>query len=90
MKLLSVKVPNMNYKVPAMKDRMPRNGGTTMRYRRYNPLPTALVPLGNGGINPPPVNLTAIDIDAKISFYGQFIVLNEQVTIYKNQDPICN
>lgn len=79
----------MIHKVPAMHERMPRNGGTTLRFRRYNPLPTALVPLGNSGITPPPVNLTAIDIDAKISFYGQYILLNEQVTL-QNQDPVLN
>jgi hypothetical protein len=49
--------------------------------RRYNPLPTAIVPLGNTGVTPPATNLTAIDIDAKISFYGQYVQLNEQVTL---------
>lgn len=37
-KLLSVPVPNMIHKIPAMKKNMPRNGGTTLRMRRYNPL----------------------------------------------------
>lgn len=36
-----------------------------------NPLATAMVPLGNTGVTPPPQNLTAVDIDAKISFYGK-------------------
>lgn len=80
-KLLSVPVPNIIHKIPAMKKRMPRNGGTTLRMRRYNPLPTALVPLGNSGITPPAQTLTAVDIDAVISFFGQYIVLNEQVTL---------
>ena len=70
-KLLSVPVPNMIHKIPAMRKNMPRNGGTTLRMRRYNPLNTAMVPLGNSGITPPPQNLTAVDIDAKISFYGK-------------------
>jgi N4-gp56 family major capsid protein len=65
---------------------MPRNGGRFLRMRRYNPLPTALVPLGNTGVTPPPTQLTAIDIDAQISFYGQYIQLNEQVSL-QNQDP---
>jgi N4-gp56 family major capsid protein len=88
-KLLSVPVPNMIHKIPAMKKNMPRNGGTTMRMRRYNPLPTAMVPLGNTGVTPPAVVLTAVDIDAKISFYGQYVQLNEQVTL-QNQDPVLN
>jgi N4-gp56 family major capsid protein len=88
-KLLSVPVPNMIHKIPAMRKNMPRNGGTTLRMRRYNPLATALVPLGNSGVTPPPQNLTAVDIDAKISFYGTYVQLNEQVTL-QNQDPVLN
>lgn len=88
-KLLSVPVPNMIHKIPAMRKLLPRNGGNTLRMRRYNPLPTALVPLGNTGVTPPAVQLSAVDIDAKVSFYGQYVVLNEQVTL-QNQDPICN
>ena len=88
-KLLSVPVPNMIHNIAAMKKNMPRNGGTTLRMRRYNPLQTALVPLGNSGLTPPPQNLTAVDIDAKISVYGTFVVLNEQVTL-QGQDPVLN
>lgn len=40
---------------------MPRNGGTTLRMRRYNPLNTFMTPLGNSGVTPPPQNLTAVD-----------------------------
>lgn len=60
-KLLAVPVPNFIYAIPAMKMQMQRNGGTTERWRRYNPLQPALVPLGNSGITPPPQNLTAVD-----------------------------
>ena len=88
-KLLSVPVPNMIHKIPAMKKTMPRNGGTTLRMRRYNPLATAMVPLGNTGITPPAQTLSAVDIDAKVSFYGTYIVLNEQVTL-QSQDPVLN
>lgn len=35
-KLLSVPVPNMIHKIPAMRKNMPRNGGTTLRMRRLN------------------------------------------------------
>ncbi len=61
-KLLSVPVPYLIHKIPAMLKAMPRNGGTTLRMRRYNPLATATVPLGNSGITPPPQQLTAVDI----------------------------
>jgi len=88
-KLLSVPVPNMIHKIPAVKKTMPRNGGTTLRMRRYNPLNTAMVPLGNSGVTPPAQQLTAVDIDAKISFYGTFVQINEQVTL-QSQDPVLN
>ena len=88
-KLLSVAVPYMIHKIPADLKSMPRNGGTTLRMRRYNPLATAPVPLGNSGITPPPQQLTAINIDAKMDFYGTYILLNEQVTL-QNQDPVLN
>jgi len=76
----------MIHKIPAMRKNMPRNGGTTLRMRRYNALNTAMVPLGNTGVTPPAQALTAVDIDAKISFYGTYVMLNEQVTL-QNQDP---
>lgn len=69
-----------------MKKQMPRNGGTTLRMRRYNALDTAMVPLGNSGVTPPAQQLTAVDIDAKMNFYGTYIILNEQVTL-QSQDP---
>ena len=79
----------MIHNIPAMLKQMPRNGGTTLRMRRYNPLATATVPLGNSGVTPPPQSLTAINIDADIDFYGTYIILNEQVTL-QNQDPVLN
>lgn len=88
-KLLSVPTPYFIHKIPAMLKQMPRNGGTTLRMRRYNPLPSATVPLGNSGILPPPVQLTAVNIDAQMDFYGQYILINEQVTL-QNQDPVLN
>ena len=88
-KLLSVPVPYNIHKIPAMLKQMPQNGGRTLRMRRYNPLATATVPLGNSGVYPPAQQLTAVDIDADISFYGTYVALNEQVTL-QNQDPVLN
>jgi len=88
-KLLSVPTPNMIMNIPSEKYRMPRNGGTTMRFRRYNPLNTALVPLGNSGVQSPAQSLTSMDIDATISWYGTYIALNEQVVL-QNQEQVLN
>lgn len=85
-KLLSVPTPNYIHKLPALKKTMPRNGGTTLRMRRYNAIGPAKVPLGNTGIHPPSKELTAVDIDAKVEQYGTYIKINEQVTL-QSQDP---
>lgn len=87
--LLSVATPEYIHRYGAMTNTIPRKSGNTIRYRRYNPLPSALVPLGNGGIDPPSTALNAIDIDARISWYGQWVELNEQVVL-ENQDPVLN
>ena len=89
LKLLSVPTPNLIHKIPAELKSMPRNGGRILRMRRYNPLATAPVPLGNSGVSPPPQTLTAINVDATMDFYGTFILINEQVTL-QAQDPILN
>ena len=89
MKLLSTPVPNFINAIPAMRRKMEANQGTTIRMRRYNPLDTALIPLGNTGNPVPGQNQTVVDIDAKISFYGTFVAINEQVTL-QNNDPVLN
>ena len=86
-RILSTPTNNLIHSIPAMKKKMPKNGGTTLRMSRYQALPTSPVPLGNTGVTPPSVELERVDIDAEMSFYGQYIILNEQVTL-QNQDPV--
>lgn len=69
-----------------MKKRIPSRSGNTVRYRRYNNLATATVPLGPGGLTPPPQTLSAVDIDAQIDWYGSYVILTDQVVL-QNQDP---
>lgn len=88
-RLLSVPYQNMIHKIPAMLVPFPAHGGPNIRMRRYNHLPSSKVPLGNSGITPPATQLTAVDIDARMSFYGQYIEINEQVTL-QAQDPVLN
>lgn len=77
--LLSVPYPYQIHNIPATRKTMPRNGGRILRMRRYNRLATATVPLGNTGVTPPSQNLTAVDIDGLIQFYGSYVQINEQV-----------
>lgn len=89
LKMLLVKVPNMIHNICAVPKMMPRNGGTTYRMSRFNPLDPSLVPLGNSGDAIPAQVLTRVDIDAKISFYGGYVILNEQ-TVLQNESPVLN
>jgi hypothetical protein len=47
---------------------MDQQAGDILRRRRYKNLATAPVPLGNGIVNPPAQQLTALDIDARIDW----------------------
>ncbi len=88
-KLLAVPTPNMIHNIPALKKKLPRNGGKTLRMMRYNTLGTALVPLGNSGATPPGKLLSAAFIDATPSWFGTYVEINEQVTL-QAQDPVLN
>lgn len=85
-KLLSVRTPNLIMKTCAITKRLPSRGGPKLRMSRYDRLPTAPVPLGPSGQTPPATPLMRVDIDATMSFYGQFVAINQQVTL-QNQDP---
>ena len=87
-RMLSVKQPELIHNIAAMKERLPMHGGTTARFRRYTKLPVNLVPLGNTGATPPPSDLTAVNIDAQMSFYGGWIYLNEQVQLQAQDKPL--
>jgi len=47
---------------------MDQQAGDILRRRRYQNLQTAPVPLGNGIVDPPAQQLTALDIDARIDW----------------------
>ena len=68
---------------------MDQQAGDILRRRRYNNLQTAPVPLGNGIVDPAAQQLTILDIDARIDWYGTYIILQEQVMLI-NEDPVLN
>ena len=68
---------------------MDQQAGDILRRRRYKNLLTAPVPLGNGIVNPAAQQLTALDIDARIDWYGTYLLLQEQIMLI-NEDPVLN
>lgn len=82
---LSVPTPNLIMKSAALRKTMPSRSGTTFRQSRMDRLPTSPVPLSVDGAPRPAVPLNRIDIDATVSFYGEYVAINQRV-ILQNQD----
>ena len=59
---------------------MPLNSGDTIIFRRYNQLPTVPVPLQDG-ITPPGAILSAQDVKARVQFYGNYVMITNQVEL---------
>lgn len=89
MKLLSRPMPYCIHKICALKKRLPERSGSILRMRRYNNLATATVPLGPSGLNPPAQVLSALDLDAQVSWYGSYVLITDQVSLI-NEDPVLN
>jgi N4-gp56 family major capsid protein len=87
--LLSRPMPKLIHKQMAMKKQIPPNSGRIARYRRYTNLQTATVPLPDSGITPPGQVLNAVDIDARLDWYGTYVTITDQV-MFVNQDPVLN
>lgn len=85
--MLAVKAPKTIFKTCALMQRLPQHSGSIARLRRMDKAPTATVPLDGSAVAP--IQLDALDIDAKMDFYGQVFAINEQVVI-QNQDPVLN
>lgn len=88
-RLLATPTPNKIYSIPAERAQMPANKGDKLIFTRYNRLPAALVPLGNTGVTPPSTPLTAVNIEAQYSTYGQWVEISELVTLQRN-DRVLN
>lgn len=87
--LLSRPMPKLIHKQMALKKELPPNSGRIARYRRYTNLVTATVPLPDSGLTPPGQVLSAVDIDARLDFYGTYVTITDQV-MFINQDPVLN
>lgn len=88
-KLLSVEMPNLIFSRFADMRSLKGNDGPTLRMERYNKLGLATVPLDNSGVTPPSSSLSSVFIDAKITFYGKSVNINEQVVV-TSQSPVVN
>jgi N4-gp56 family major capsid protein len=86
--LLSTPTAQKIYSIAASRMTMDKNSGDTMRFKRWNKLPSATAPLDDG-VNPAPNDISCIYVDAKLSTYGAWIAVTDTVVL-TNEDPVLN
>ncbi len=78
--LLMTAYPTLIFTKFAQKRVLPEKMGDTIVFRRYSRLSTVPIPLTDG-ITPPGAPLSATDIKARVSFYGNFVTITNQVEL---------
>ena len=78
--LLMTAYPTLIHTKFAQKRVLPEKNGDTIVFRRYSKLDTVPIPLVDGR-TPPGAPLSATDIKARVSFYGNFCTITNQVQL---------
>lgn len=78
--LLITAYPTLVHAKFAQKRILPEKNGDTIVFRRYSKLSTVPIPLVDG-TTPPGAPLSATDIKARVSFYGNFVTITNQVQL---------
>ena len=74
--LIDMAAPAMVHDQFAQKHPIPKNGGKTIEFRKYSPLPKLLTPLTEG-VTPDGQSLTVSTITATVAQYGGYITLSD-------------
>ncbi len=86
--LLTLARPYYIYDMFAQKRTIPLNSGDQMVFRRYSTLSAATVPIQDG-TTPPGDALSVTDFSTQIKWYGNFVVITDQVQ-FTVQDRVLN
>jgi N4-gp56 family major capsid protein len=86
--LLTLARPYYIYDMFAQKRTIPLNSGDQMIFRRYSTLTAATVPIQDG-TTPPGDSLSITDFSTQIKWYGNFVVITDQVQ-FEVQDRVLN
>ncbi len=78
--LLMTAYPTLIHTKFAQKRMLPRKMGDTIVFRRYSRLATVPIPLVDG-VTPPGATLSATDIKARVDFYGNYVMITNQVEL---------
>lgn len=88
-KMLSTPMQDNIHSLGATPRNLSSRSGNTLRMRKSNRLQTAPVPVNPLFMNPPPQQLSIVDIDARINWYSTYTIIVEEVTA-TNEDPVLN
>jgi len=86
--LLTLARPYFIYDMFAQRRTIPLNSGDQMIFRRYATLNAATVPIQDG-TTPPGDSLAVTDFSTQIKWYGNFVVITDQVQ-FTVQDRVLN
>lgn len=78
--LIDMAEPNLVHDQFGQKHPIPKNGGKTIEFRKYDPLPKALTPLTEG-VTPDGQKLSMGVITATVQQYGGFIELSDMLEL---------
>lgn len=84
-RLIDLAGPNLVHDQFAVKKPIPRNGGKTIEFRKYDSLPKAMTPLTEG-VTPDGNKLNVTTITATVAQYGDYITISDllQLTAIDN------
>lgn len=72
--------PNLVHDQFGQKQNIPKNGGKTIEFRKYNPLPKLTEPLKEG-VTPDGQSLTVTTVEATVNQYGGYVTLSDMLEL---------
>lgn len=84
--LIELASPNLVFDQFAQKRPIPRNGGKSIEFRRFNSLPKALKPITEG-VTPSGSKLTVTPVCATVDQYGDYVELTDMLEL-TSVDPV--
>ena len=76
--LIDMAEPELVHDQFGQKQPIPKNGGTTIQFRKYKPLPKQLTPLTEG-VTPEGQSLNVVPLDATVKQYGGYVTLTDML-----------
>lgn len=84
--LIELAGPNLVFDQFGQKRPIPKNGGKTIEFRKFNSLPKAMTPIAEG-VTPNGSKLTVVPVSTNVDQYGDYVELTDMLEL-TSVDPI--